>query len=144
MLGAAGQLSKRILEKFKFRQDVFLADLELGPVYCMYYGTKNNRRYKPLARFPGVERDFSLLLANNITFADVKNAIASLNISEIASVQAVDLFRGKSVPEGKYSLLVRVLFQSSESTLTEAQMNAFSARIISALESSVGATLRAS
>jgi phenylalanyl-tRNA synthetase beta chain len=144
LLGAAGLLSKRILEKFKFRQDVFLADLELGPLYCMYFGSKNNRRYKLLPRFPGVERDFSLLLANNITFADVKKAIESLQIREIASVQAVDLFRGKSVPEGKYSLLVRVLFQSTEATLTELQMNSFSARIISALESSDGAALRAS
>jgi phenylalanyl-tRNA synthetase beta chain len=144
LLGAAGQVSKPILEKLKFRQDVFLAELELGPLYCMYYGAKNNRRFKPLPRFPGVERDFSLLLANNVTFAEVKKAIDSLQIPEIASVQAVDLFRGKSVPEGKYSLLVRVMFQSSEATLTETQINTFSARIIAALKKGVGATLRAS
>jgi phenylalanyl-tRNA synthetase beta chain len=144
VLGAAGQVSKRILEKLKFRQEVFIAELQVGPLYCMYYGSKNNRRFKPLPRFPGVERDFSLLLANNVTFAEVKKAIDSLQIPEIASLQAVDLFRGKSVPEGKYSLLVRVLFQSSEATLTEPQLNAFSTRIITALEKAIGATLRAS
>src|ERR1700694_5966558 len=144
VLGAAGQVSKRILEKLKFRQEVFIAELQVGPLYCMYYGTKNNPRFKPLPRFPGVERDFSLLLANNVTFAEVKKAIDSLQIPEIASVQAMDLFRGKFVPEGKYSLLVRVLFQSSEATLTEPQLNAFSTRIITALEKAIGATLRAS
>jgi phenylalanyl-tRNA synthetase beta chain len=143
-LGAAGQLSKRVAEKLKFRQDVFLAEITLGPLYCMYYGTKNNRRYEPLPRFPAVERDFSLFLADGVTFAQVKQTILSLGIPEIASVEAADLFRGKNVPVGKYSLLVRVVFQSREATLTEAQINAFSANIIAALEKNLGATLRAS
>ena len=143
-LGVAGQLAKRVADKLKFRQDVFLAEIALGPLYCMYYGVKNNRRYEPLPRFPAVERDFSLFLAEGITFAQVQQAIQSLNIAEIASVEAADLFRGKNVPAGKYSLLVRVTFQSRGSTFTEAQINDFSARIIAALERSLGASLRAS
>ena len=47
------------------------AEITLGPLYCMYYGAKNNRRYEPLPRFPGVERDFSLFLAGGVTFAEV-------------------------------------------------------------------------
>ena len=143
-LGAAGQLAKRVADKLKFRQDVFLAEIELGPVYCMYYGVKNNRRYEPLPRFPAVERDFSLFLADDVTFADVTKTINSLNIAEIDSIEAADLFRGKNVPAGKYSLLVRVLFQSREATLTDAQITAFSNRIVSALEKELAASLRAS
>jgi phenylalanyl-tRNA synthetase beta chain len=143
-LGVAGQLAKRVADKLKFRQDVFLAEIALGPLYCMYYGVKNNRRYEPLPRFPAVERDFSLFLADGITFAQVRQAIQSLNIVEIASVEAADLFRGKNVPAGKYSLLLRVTFQSRESTFTEGQINDFSARIVAALEKNLGASLRAS
>ena len=143
-LGVAGQLAKRVADKLKFRQDVFLAEIALGPLYCMYYGVKNNRRYEPLPRFPAVERDFSLFFAEGITFAQVQQAIQSLNIAEIASVEAADLFRGKNVPAGKYSLLVRVTFQSRESTFTEALINDFSARIVAALERNLGASLRAS
>jgi len=143
-LGSAGQLAKRVAEKFKFRQDVFLAEINLGPLYCMYYGTKNNRRYEPLPRFPAVERDFSLFLADGVTFGRVQRTIQSLGMAEIASVEAADLFRGKNVPAGKYSLLVRVVFQSREGTLTEAQINDYSARMIAALEENLGATLRTS
>jgi phenylalanyl-tRNA synthetase beta subunit len=57
-------------------------------------------------------------------------------------VQAVDLFRGKGVPDGQYSLLIRVTFQSYDATLTDAQMAEASARIVRALES-LGAKLRA-
>jgi phenylalanyl-tRNA synthetase beta chain len=143
-LGAAGQLAKRIADKLKFRQDVYLAELNLGPLYCMYYGIKNNRRFEPLPRFPGVERDFSLFLADGVTFAQVRQTIDSLRIPEVSSIEAVDLFRGKNVPTGKYSLLVRVTFQSHEATFTEAQINDFSGRIVSGLDKELGATLRAS
>ena len=143
-LGVAGQLAKRVADKLKFRQDVFLAEIELGPVYCLYYGVKNNRRYQPLPRFPAVERDFSLFLAEGVRFADVTKTIRSLGIAEITSIEAADLFRGNNVPAGKYSLLVRVTFQSRAATLADAQITEFSNRIVSALEQERGASLRAS
>ena len=141
--GAAGQLSQRTAERLKLRQEVFLAEIELDPLYVAM-AAQNARRFAPLPRFPAVERDFSLLLADGTKFADVAATIRSLAIAEIASVEAADLFRGKNVPAGKYSLLVRVVFQSAAGTLTEAQIAEFSARIVSALEKRVGAQLRAS
>jgi phenylalanyl-tRNA synthetase beta chain len=85
-----------------------------------------------------------LLLADGTHFSDVTKAIHALKISEIASIEATDLFRGKNVPAGKYSLLVRVTFQSREATLTEAQITDYSGRIVGALEKNLGAQLRAS
>ncbi|HYW99165.1 MAG TPA: phenylalanine--tRNA ligase subunit beta, partial [Candidatus Elarobacter sp.] len=118
-LGVAGQLARRVAEKLKLRQDVFLAELELDPVYAAMKAAKEARRYEPLPRFPSVERDFSLLLADGAKFSDVTKTIQSLGIKEISAVEATDLFRGTNVPAGKYSLLVRVTFQSREATLTE-------------------------
>ena len=104
----------------------------------------DQRSYSPLPRFPAVERDFSLLLPEGTHFAEVRKTIHSLGISGIASIEATDLFRGKNVPAGKYSLLVRVTFQSREATLTDAQIADFSGRIVAALEKNLGAQLRAS
>jgi len=143
-LGVAGLLAKRVADKYKFRQDVFFAEIALGPLYCAYYGAKNARRYEPLPRFPAVERDFSLLLADGVKFADVTKTIQSLGIAEITSIEAADLFRGKNVPGGKYSLMVRVTLQSKAATMTDAQIAEYSTRIVAALEKELGATLRAS
>ena len=142
-LGSAGQLARRVAEKFKFRQDVFLAELELDPLCTAYLAAKEARRYEPLPRFPAVERDFSLLLPDGTHFSDVVKAIRSLNISEISNIEAADLFRGKNVPAGKYSLLVRVTFQSREATLTDTQIGDYSGKIIAVLEKQLGAQLRA-
>jgi phenylalanyl-tRNA synthetase beta chain len=142
-LGVAGQLARRVAEKLKLRQDVFLAELEIDAFYDAGKIAKNLRRYDPLPRFPGVERDFSVLLADGTKFSDVTKTIQSLGIGEIQSIKATDLFRGKNVPAGKYSLLVRVTFQSREATLTDAQIGDFSGRIVGALEKQLGAQLRA-
>jgi phenylalanyl-tRNA synthetase beta chain len=141
-LGPAGQLARRVAEKLKLRQDVFLAELELDPFYEAMRAAKQSRHYEPLPRFPAVERDFSLLLADGTKFSDVTKTIQSLGIAEIGSIEATDLFRGKNVPSGKYSLLVRVTFQSREATLTDAQIGDFSGRIVGALEKNLGAQLR--
>jgi phenylalanyl-tRNA synthetase beta chain len=143
LLGVGGQLARRVADKLKLRQDVFLAELRLDPVYEAMHSVKEARRYEPLPRFPSVERDFSLLLADGTHFADVTRVIQSLNIAEIASIEATDLFRGKNVPAGKYSLLVRVTFQSRAATLTDTQIADFSGGIVAALEKNLAAQLRA-
>ena len=142
LIGAAGQLAGRVAERFKLRQDVFLAEFSLAPFYDGYEQARAARKYQPISRFPAVERDFSLTLSDGTGFAAVHEAIAALGIAEIISIEAIDLFRGKHIPQGKFSLLVRVTFQSPEATLTEAQLSDFSSRIISALEEKLGATLR--
>jgi phenylalanyl-tRNA synthetase beta chain len=91
-----------------------------------------------------VERDFSLLLTDSVRFADVTRAVQSLGIAEITSIEAADLFRGKNVPVGKYSLMVRVTLLSKAATLTDAQISEYSAKIVGALEKNLGAVLRAS
>ncbi len=143
-IGVAGRLARLVQERFKLRQEVFVAELLLDPLYAGYTATRGAIRYQPIPRFPAVERDFSLVLADGTPFAAVADAIRELGIAEIARVEPVDLFRGGQVPRGKYSLLVRVTFQSSEGTFTETQLTDFTRRIVAALEKNVGATLRAS
>ena len=143
-LGTAGKIGRKPAEVFKLRTDAFVADLALEPLLEAIDRARASRRYEPLPRFPAVERDFSLLLADGIKFAQVQEAISALQIPEIARVEAMDLFRGKNVPAGKYSLLVRVLFQNALATFTDVQLTDFSARIVAALEKSLGASLRAS
>jgi phenylalanyl-tRNA synthetase beta chain len=143
-VGTAAQLARRVADRLKLRQDVFLAEIVLDPVYAAIEELKDSRRYEPLPRFPAVERDFSLLVSDGTGFDAVKKAIESLKIAEVVTIEAGDLYRGKNVPAGKYSLMVRVVFQNREATLTDAQTGDFSSRIVAALEKQVGAQLRVS
>jgi len=143
-IGVAGQLARKVADQLKLRQEIFLAELQVEPLLNAIEAAGALRRFEPLPRFPAVERDFALVLADGVTFAQVADAIRALNIAELRSVEAADLFRGGQVPAGKFSLMIRVTFQSTEATLTDAQIGDYSSRIVTALEHQLGATLRAS
>jgi phenylalanyl-tRNA synthetase beta chain len=142
LVGCAGQLSRDVAAKLKLRQEVFLAEISLDPFYSACSTTRAALKYQPISRYPAVERDFSLVLADGVTFAQVVSAIRALGVKEIMDTQALDVFRGGQVPTGQYSLLVRVTFQSYEATLTEAQLAGFSSRIAATLSEKLGASLR--
>jgi phenylalanyl-tRNA synthetase beta chain len=130
-----------VAERLKIRQEVFLAELALDPLYAAYSAERARRRYRPISRFPAVERDFSVIVPDGTAFGRLADAIRALGIAEIGNIEALDLFRGKGMPEGHHSLLIRVTFQSYDATLTDAQMAEASVRIMQALES-LGAKLR--
>ncbi len=135
-----GQLSKGVAAAFKLRQPVWLAEVDLETLYAQ---PLRGRRYQPLSRFPAVERDFSLLLEDGVSFGALRASIERLQIPEIIRIIPADRYRGAPVPAGHYSLLVRITFQSAEETLTDAQVNRFAERIVRALESELNARLRA-
>ena len=142
-IGHAGQLARRVADEFKLRQEAFVAELRLEPLLEAVDRLSAGLRFKPLPRYPAVERDFSLILPDGVTFVQVADTIRALQIAEVESIEAADLFRGGQIPAGKFSLMIRVTFQSVQATLTEALVAEFSGRIVKALQEKLGAVLRA-
>jgi phenylalanyl-tRNA synthetase beta chain len=141
--GVAGQLARRVADQLKLRQDIFIAELRLGPLLKSIEGARAALRFTAIPRFPAVERDFAFVLSDGITFAQVAEVIWALGFPELQQIEAADLFRGGQIAAGKFSLMIRVTFQSAQTTLTDAQIAEFSSRIVGALEGKLGATLRA-
>jgi len=115
----AGELTRRIADQLKLRQEIFLAELRLAPFVL---GHPRGKRISQVRTYPALPRRrarFFPAPRRRHAFSDVVAAIRAIGIREVTSIEAVDLFRGKNVPAGQYSLLVRVTFQSRESTLTE-------------------------
>src|SRR6202522_4324286 len=65
-IGTAGQIAKRIADEFKFRQNVLVAELKLESLLTGLENAAAALRFKPLPRFPAVERDFSVVLADGV------------------------------------------------------------------------------
>jgi len=60
----------------------------------------------------------------------------------IAQARVFDVYQGKGVPEGRKSVAVEVTIQPTQKTLTDAEIEALSARVVAAAEKAVGAKLR--
>jgi phenylalanyl-tRNA synthetase beta chain len=126
-----GQVSPEVAFARKLKQDAYLAEIFIEQLYRT---DLRRPRYRKLSRFPAVERDFSFLFTDEVTFARIASAIISLRIPELRSVAPEEIFRGGNLGQGKYSILVRATFQSNERTLRDDEVNAWSAQIIEALK----------
>ena len=134
-----GQLHPDMAAARKLRQDIFIAELYLNR---LYQHDLREPRYRALPRYPAVERDFSLLFADTVTFEQIQEAAKSLRLNTLITLEPAEIFRGGKVPAGKYSILLRAVFQSGERTLREDEVARWSAQMIRALET-LGGTLRA-
>jgi len=133
-----GQIHPEIAASRKLKQDVFVAELYLGE---LFKHDLRHVRYRALPRFPAVERDFSFVFPDSVSFAKVEQAIVSLKLEELRSFAPVEIFRGGSVPAGNYSILLRAILQSNERTLREDEVARCSGQITNVLQS-LGGTQR--
>ena len=92
--------------------------------------------------FPAVHRDFAFLIASGVSADDVVRAAASADKTLITDVSVFDVFEGGSLEAGQKSLAISARLQPTEQTLTEAEIEAVSVKIVNAVEKSTGGRLR--
>lgn len=134
-----GQLDAEVAGARKLRGEVFIAE-----VFADRLLRRDLRsvQYRPLPKFPAVERDFSFLFADKLTFGKIEAAVHALGLANLRSFVPLEIFRGGAVPAENYSILMRAKFQSFERTLREDEVNEWAAEIVSAL-TKLGGTQRA-
>ena len=134
-----GQIHPEVVAARKLRQDVFLAEIDLETLY--QFGLREPL-FTPLAKYPAVERDFSFIFADTVSFEQMRNEVATVQVDELLDFKPAETFRGASIGAKKYSILLRAKFQSSDRTLREEEVAQWSAKIVEALKS-LGGTQRA-
>jgi phenylalanyl-tRNA synthetase beta chain len=138
MVARFGQVHPNLTAKLKMKQDIYLAEIDLHQL--LRFGLRVPR-YQALSRYPAVDRDFSFIFSDKVSFQQFENAVLSLKIPELQSFKPMEIFRGGAVGEGKYSVLLRAQFQSAERTLRDDEVAQWSAQIIKTLEA-IGGSLR--
>lgn len=126
-----GQLADEAKVLRKLRQDVFLAEFDLERLHSLGLRTV---KFAPLAKYPAVERDFSFVFGDEVEFETMRRAVMTLGISALREFKPVEIFRGGSIGDAKYSVLLRVKLQSNEATLRDDQIAAWAAEIVKALQ----------
>jgi phenylalanyl-tRNA synthetase beta chain len=89
-----------------------------------------------------LRRDFAFVVDAALPAADLTRAVASADKALIDRVWVFDVYTGDGVPAGRKSLALEVTIQPADHTLTDAEIEALSARIVAAAEKAVGAKLR--
>ena len=95
-----------------------------------------------LSPFMPLSRDFAFVVDRATAAGEVVRAVQSADRVLIAGVRVFDVYEGPGVPEGKKSVAIEAQIQPREKTLTDAEIEALSAKIIAAAAKSAGAVLR--
>jgi len=97
--------------------------------------------------FPPVKRDLSLVVADTLPaatiLATISKASKQLPFATTLQAEIFDCYQGAPVPAGQVALGVALTLQSTEKTLTEAEVQDILAPLLATLQSTHAATLRA-
>jgi phenylalanyl-tRNA synthetase beta chain len=138
-LGFIGRLDESIAADYKFRQPVYVAEIDLSRLLKL---EEQPVLYHPLARYPGIDRDVSVLLDSRVAFGEMEHEILALGLEYLREVKLVDVYEGANLPEGKRSLTLRIEYRADERTLRDEEVDEMHARVVAALEEKFGAQLR--
>lgn len=139
LVGQAGQLHPHLTTRYKFKQPIFIAELNFGMLLA---AKAQEARYQPLPKFPTVARDIAILVDRSVPWAAIEGTIRSLSIPQLETLRLFDLYIGKELPSGKHSLALSLRFRAADRTLTDAEINEVYERVVHTLREQFGAELR--
>jgi phenylalanyl-tRNA synthetase beta chain len=143
IVAAFGELHPGVLEKLAVEGPALGFEIWIDALPAPR--AKATRAKAPLEKVDlmPLSRDFAFLVDEAAPAADLVRAALGADKTLIADVSLFDLYRGPGVPDGKKSLAIEVRLQPREKTLTDDEIAAVSARIVSAVMKATGAVLRA-
>ena len=148
--GVLRQGPKLVLAQFGELHPAVLAGLDLSAPAVAFEvfldrvpEPKRRRRAAPdLPALQPVRRDFAFVVGRDVPADAVLRAARGAERSLIAGVSLFDVYEGPGVPEGQRSLAVEVTLQPRERALTDAEIEAASAKVVAAVAKATGAVLR--
>jgi phenylalanyl-tRNA synthetase beta chain len=137
-----GELHPRVLKDLDAEGPMLAFELDLSAIPEPKKKPTKTKPALTLSPLMPLSRDFAFLVDQATPAGELVRPILGADKALIANARVFDVYQGKGVPEGQKSVAVEVTVQPTEKTLTDAEIEALSARIIAAAEKAVGAKLR--
>jgi phenylalanyl-tRNA synthetase beta chain len=139
-IGTIGRLDEAIAEIYKFKQPVYVAELDLQ---AMLEFPAPASLYRSLPRYPSIVRDISLLLDRGVSFDEIIAAIIGLGMEYCRDISLLDVYEGANIPNEKRSITLRIEYRADDRTLRDDIVDEMHARVVAVLEEKFKAQLRA-
>jgi phenylalanyl-tRNA synthetase beta chain len=140
VLGHFGELHPDVLDAFGLAGPVaaFEVFVEAAPLPR----SGRARPPLPLSVFQPVARDFAFIVDRDLPAETLLRAARGIDRKLVSDIRLFDVYEGKGLPDGKKSLAIAVTLQPQDATLTDAEIEGFSRRLVAAVEKATGGTLR--
>lgn len=130
--GIIGQLHPELAAKYKINGEVGYLELD----WEAFVGASRAKTSKALRKYPEISRDISVELSSDTPWIEVKKQLSDYKVVFISD------YYGKSLPENKKSLTLRLTFGSDERTLTDKEADKLAQKVVELLKNKFGAQVR--
>ncbi|MDD7409244.1 MAG: phenylalanine--tRNA ligase subunit beta [Anaerovoracaceae bacterium] len=139
MIGTMGQIRPDVAERYGISEEVYSCELLFSVIIGQ---TDTEVIYKPLPKYPAVERDIAMLVDEKVTVAELEKAIRENGGNILESVELFDVYRGVQIAAGRKSVAFALRYRVPDRTLTDEEVTGRQHKIVESLEEKFGAGLR--
>ncbi len=142
VLGYFGELHPRTLEALGADGPLITFEVILDRIPDAKQKPTRAKPLLELSAFQPVSRDFAFIVDRGVKAGDIVRTAQGVDKKLIASVTVFDVYEGKGIDDGKKSVAIAVTIQPREKTLTDQEIEAVAAKIVTEVAKKTGGTLR--
>lgn len=142
VIGWFGEFHPATLEKLDVSGPLAAFEVILDAIPPQKIRPTKTRPPLDLPDLQALRRDFAFVVERSVEASRIVRAAESADRKLITSVSVFDLFEGAAIGEGRKSVAIEVTLQPSERTLTDAEIDAVSAKVVDGVEKATGGVLR--
>lgn len=139
VIGTLGELSAKVADQYNLPERVYIAELDFETVFRL---CDLEILYKPIPKFPAIERDIALVVEEGIEAGKIASLIKQKGGDLLEKVELFDVYKGKQVKEGFKSMAYALRYRDLSKTLTDEEISKPHEEILKALREVFNANLR--
>ncbi len=143
LIGCFGEIHPRAAETLGVDPRAVVFEINLDALPAPKKKPTKAKAKLELSALQPVSRDFAFLVDQKVEAETILKIARALDRALVSDVSIFDRYAGKGIEPGKVSLGVAVTLQPRDKTLTDAEIEAFSTKLVSEVQAKTGAVLRA-
>jgi len=143
-LGTFGQIHPQLRRQKGLPDEVYIFQLSLDALLDSWSSQEALiiPKFQPYSTYPPSDRDIAFFAPEKLTVAEIEKVIHKAGKGLLDSVDLFDQYRGENVPPGQRSLAFRLVYRSSDRTLTDSEVEPIHNQVRAALVEKFGVSLR--
>lgn len=139
-IGSIQRVSSEKRKMFDIKEEVWYAVLNWNDIQT--YLQTYTSRYTEIPKFPGVERDLSIVVSKSITYRDIETTVKKAKCKLLKKMNLFDIFEHEKLGKENRSYALNFSFADPSKTLTDEEIESEMKKITEALSSQLGAQVR--
>ncbi|MDF1654991.1 MAG: phenylalanine--tRNA ligase subunit beta [Coxiellaceae bacterium] len=138
VVGCVGQLHPELQKRHGLKTEVYIMELVVSDL-----ADTKLAEFKTISKFPEMKRDLAIIVPEQVPAKEIVETIHAVGGDILKNCAIFDMYKGGSVIEGSKSVALELVFQDSDRTLVDEDVNSVIHNIVNELQSIFNAQLRA-